>query len=402
MQLSDMSKVKRGLMLAAIFLSTMCTMGDMIIVPVMSNFYELFDDVAAVNFLISGPALVGLFFCIIGGRLADIINKKVQLIIGFAIFAVTGIFGAAFVNLPYMTICRLFCTGVAWGLTSTAALGILAELYVDEARHGTVVGWYNGVMAALGAAMSFMGGILALNGWQVAYNAYWFSIVVLVMIIFFVPSMPARKRADAKQEKAKGEAGWWKKSVPFYIQFLLVAMSYYVIAYLISLYVADAGIGNEALSGTLSSVGTITSCIACMTFGIVYAKLKRAIALPSFFILGLCFLLLAAVQTVPVSVAVCAIMGAAWGIFYSYYFTRCTEIVPAGMQGTALGVAGAINGIAAALYTYVLTGIEGAMGTTSCVPAMGVLGIICLAVAIVSTVVFLKNRKKISEETAQA
>lgn len=53
---------------------------------------------------------------------------------------------------------RLIATGVAWGLTSSAALGIIAELYEDEGKRGTVNGWYNAVMAALGSVLSLVAG----------------------------------------------------------------------------------------------------------------------------------------------------------------------------------------------------------------------------------------------------
>lgn len=104
------------------------------------------------------------------------------------------------------------------------------------------------------------------------------------MLIVFLPSMPS-KIEEKKHEKIKGDAGWYRKLIPLSLQIFLVASCYYVIVYMISVYVGDAGIGNAAFSGGLSSIGTVASCVACMLFGVVYAKLKEATPLPSFFIL---------------------------------------------------------------------------------------------------------------------
>lgn len=353
----NLSKSRLALMLAALFLSTCCTMGDMAVVPIFANLFEVFPNVALVNFMISGPGLVGLVFCLLGGRLADKMDKKTLLVVGFAIFTASGLLGAAVVNDVYVAAMRCLCTGVAWGLTSTAAVGIIAEYYVDEAKRGKIVGWYNAAMAAMGAALSFVGGLLGVHGWRVAFNAYWIGVPVLLMLIFFVPACPAHKDAEAS-EKAKGSRGWASKLIPLLAGFFLTAICYYVIVYMISLFVADSGLGNEAFSGTLSSIGTITSCLMGMAFGVVYAKLKKRTSLPSYVLLALGFLLMFLFPGKVMAIVACAFMGAAWGNVYSYYYTECTVVVPENMQGTSLGIVGIVNGLASFLVTYFVTLLE--------------------------------------------
>lgn len=64
--------------LTALFLSSMCTLGDLVINPIVNDLYAAFSDapVSVINFGITGPALVGLPFCILAGRLCDKYNKK--------------------------------------------------------------------------------------------------------------------------------------------------------------------------------------------------------------------------------------------------------------------------------------------------------------------------------------
>ena len=56
---SQISGARRTLMMVALCLSTMCTMGDFVIVPITAKFYELFDEMVA-NLIATGPALIGI------------------------------------------------------------------------------------------------------------------------------------------------------------------------------------------------------------------------------------------------------------------------------------------------------------------------------------------------------
>lgn len=398
MNAKTMSKSRLMLALLALFLSTSCTMGDMAVVPIFSKFFEIFPQVGLVNAIISAPAIVGLFFALLGGYLNDKMDKKWLMVIGFGIYTVTSIFGGMFENVYYILVCRCLATGVAWGITSSAAFAIIAEMYEDEGKRGTVNGWYNAAMAIIGALLSFVAGIFAVGAWQNAFRTYWINLPILIMLIIFLPSMPAKAGA-AKQEKkaetASGSSldGWYKGLIPIVIQVILVASCYYVIAYMISVYVTDAAIGNEAFSGTLSTVGTVFSFLANLGFGLIYAKLRKATAIPSFVVLGACFFLMAFIPGKSVAIVSCALMGGFWGIFYSYFYTETTVVVPEEKQGTAIGVVNTVNGMAMVVCTYGVTALEKIMGTTNIITVFPILGVICLVVAVYAVVLCLSAKK---------
>ena len=398
MNTRKLSKARMILILLALFLSTSCTMGDMVIVPIAGNLYDVFPQVGLVNAIISAPALIGVPFCLLGGYLSDKMNKKILMVIGFALYTVTSVFGCAFENVYFILVCRLIATGVAWGLTSSAALGIIAELYEDEGKRGPVNGWYNAVMAALGSVLSLVAGYLAVSAWQNAFRAYWINIPILILLVVFLPSMPAEKKeASAAEEVKKGrttQAGWMKGLIPILIQVLLVASSYYVITYMISVYVIDTGIGNEAFSGTLSSAGTICSFLANLAFGLIYSKLKKATAIPSFIAIGAGFLLMAFFPSRAVALVVCALMGGFWGIFYSFFFTECSVVVPEEKQGTAIGITSAVNGIAMFLCTYLVTGLKSVMKAESVTAVFPVFGIVVLGVCVYVVLLLMRGKKR--------
>ena len=81
---TDLPKWRLVLALAALFLSSMCTMGDLVISPIVSNIYEVFGDQSEflVNLGITGPAIVGLPFGLAAGFLCDRIDKKIVMVVG--------------------------------------------------------------------------------------------------------------------------------------------------------------------------------------------------------------------------------------------------------------------------------------------------------------------------------
>ncbi len=395
------TKLRVLFILAALFLSSMCTIGDMAVVPIFGNLYSVFPQVNLVNAIVSMPSLVGIPFCFIGGILCDKSNKKYVMTVGFALFTISAVFGCAVENVYYMLIMRNIATGVAWGLTSSAAVSIIAEMFVDEKTRGTVNGLYNSIMTLIGATMSMVSGIMAVSGWQNAFRTYLPAIPVLILLILFLPSLPAKKEISVPASKEKElntenskSLNWLIPLLPLLLQIFFIGACYYVIAFMISVYVADTGIGNEAFTGSLASIGTICSCIASATFGFIYKKLNKATPLPSFAVIGAGFLVMAAFPSKAVALAACGIMGAAWGIFYSFSVTECTVVVPEEKQGIAIGIVGAFIGLASFLCSYLVTGPQAVMGVTSVLPVFTLLGFVALTVFVISTVIVLSKRKK--------
>ena len=396
----ELSKGKLALALAALFLSSMCTLGDLVVNPIVANLYEVFADSPEwlINLGITGPALIGLPFGFLAGVLCDRMDKKWVMVAGFAIFVVSACCGALITNIYYFVALRLCATGIGWGVTNTAALAILADLFTDEDEHGKYVGWYNTVMSLLGAGMAAVAGMLAASGtWQSAFQTYLISIPVLIMLIIFLPSFkPKAKAANAAEKTEETEAvpaGWWTKLIPLTIQVFFVALCYFVLLYMIALFVMDAGAGDEAYIGMLASAGTIACAVGSFLFGYVYKRMKNAVYLPALFIMAACLLIMAFVPS-PAVITVCVIVaGLFWPFYFCFFYTRCTELAPASRAGTATSIVAVSDGLAAAACSYALTGLMGATGMTS-VQVWPVFGVILIIVGVISCIWFFATRKK--------
>lgn len=70
---------------------------------------------------------------------------------------------------------------------------------------------------------------------------------------------------------------------PLTLQTFAVALLYFVMLYLISLYVTDADIGDESFTGMLTSVMTVSTALGSLVFGSAYRRLGNAVCLPALF-----------------------------------------------------------------------------------------------------------------------
>ncbi|WP_230399382.1 MFS transporter [Novisyntrophococcus fermenticellae] len=396
--MENRSKVKNMLLMLTLFLTTTSIMGDCVVAVVTSKLYAQYDA-WAVNLMISGPCIAGLIACPIAGRLCDKMDKKAILIVGYVLYAISSIGGAAVDNQVYMIVMRFIATGISYGLTSTAALGIVADCYADEDQRSKVVGWYNAAMAILGGVLGLAAGALAVNNWRNTFAVNWFAIPVIILVVIFIPACPpVRKSYETAQEKVKGNKGWYKRLIPLLGAFLVVGFCYYTIITMMDLYVADNALGNSAFTGLLGTVGTIGSCIACSVFGFTYGKLKNRCSIISYIILAAGFLLMAGYPSVQLALVCCALMGAAWGNVYSFWWMRCTVVVPEDMVGTSIGITGTINSISGFACPYALLFFKNLLKTDNVANTFYIYGMIIAIAAVLSIVINIKNK---NEEAAE-
>lgn len=401
-----MSNARTVVVVVALYLSAICTMGDMVITPVVSNIYETFSEYPEwlINLGVTGPTLAGIPFCLLSGWMCDKFDKKKLMVVGFAIFSVCAIFGAAIENVYYWVAMRLGATGVAWGITMTTTYAIFADLFTDDVKHGKIVGWFESFQGLLSACLGVCSGLIASAAmWQDAYHVYLVAIPILLMLIFALPKMPPKhqEHAEAHAKKAAPK-GWSRKLIIMAVQGALGGMCFFVNMYLISIFIADAGIGGSDFTGIVVATSALSTAVGALFFGSVYKRMRDAVILAPAFIIAVGFILLAQFQTPAATLVIVAIMSVAWPFWFCYFYSHCTEIVPAERQGFASGMVAICFGIATACSSYLLTGIMALTHAESSVTVWPIIGCIMLVIAIASVILYLVNRKSKVAEQAEA
>ena len=149
---------KRSLLKLTILLSFFGLMADVAITPAMESIFASFPNAKPYlhNMFLTGPMFTCCLGTLICGVLARHISKYTLLIMSYILFIIGAAGGALIDSFIYMVSMRLVA-GFAYGAISSATLGLIAELFAEEAERSFMMGGLNSASAAIGIVMSFIG-----------------------------------------------------------------------------------------------------------------------------------------------------------------------------------------------------------------------------------------------------
>ena len=172
----------------------------------MTQLYANFDE-GVINLTMSIPAIAGMIACLLCGKISDHVDKKWLFVIGLVLFAITGsnIGGAAYNSNLLMIGASFFNGGICYGMISVSAIGLINDCFQNESQRSMVMGWYNGAMALVGAALSMSYGFIATIDWKLASQVNWSALVVAILAAVSYTHLP---RPRIWRQGTGGVAGW--------------------------------------------------------------------------------------------------------------------------------------------------------------------------------------------------
>jgi MFS family permease len=285
--MSDKSSKQGGaLVVLTLGLSATAAMADMVIIPVADHLFADFAGVSMgiLNYILSGPALVGAFSALICGRLMSFVRKKILFVTVFCIIMVGSIAGDFVHNAYYMAGMRTLA-GIALGAIVPLALAIISDLFIDEKKRSSVLGIYNGCTALVSAVLGWASGMVASIEWRLVFRIYLVSIPILLMIVLFVPRDRTQKiETGGKTQSPESEKMPWLKLMLLNGALFVYNTVYGVIFYQISMVATEKAVGDVSFIGVLSALGTVGAFSSSLCFGLYYGRLKRftpSLALPA-------------------------------------------------------------------------------------------------------------------------
>ncbi len=395
----SMSKPKLVLCLVAIYLTGMTITQDLAIQPITDLLYGVFggDPSWVVSFGVTGMAFVAAPIGFVAGGMCDRMDKKFVLLLGFGIFAVCGICAGLVPSAYYFMIMRIMASGVGWGFVNTAVLGILADLFLDEAAHARYVGFFTAIQSVLGMIMAAIAGVLALSGWNHVFYVYLIAVPIFFLVLFCVPSFPPAAKTSEADDNAAGasqvEQGWWKPLIPLTVQVFFASLIFFTLQFFIAMFIADAGAGDSSTAGFAASVMTFGCMLGGFAFGPIYSRMHTAFVPLAIALFSASMIVMAFVPSVAVIYVTCFVAGFFWMAYMSYFFTRCVELAPSAKAATATAIVAVGDNIGGGLCAFVVTALLGATGmsTVGLWPCFGVAGII---LAVVSAFFYVATKNK--------
>lgn len=397
----EMTKGRALLFLISLFLTNVAVMADMVIIPAGNGLYETFQNDAAVNFILSGPSFIMLFSAMLCGKLMQYLSKKKILVGAMVLFAISAILGGAVENVYYVLAMRVL-VGISMGFVNAAAMALIAEVYVDEDKRGTIMGIFNATMAGTGAVISLIAGVFAVRSWNEVFKVYWIAVPVIVMMLFFIPMTPPEGDQQAGEEEGSHTGSpYLMRQVMLMVSCFTYNLVYAVIYYQVSVLVEEQGYGNESIAALLSTLGTVGSCILCILFGTLYSKLKRATIIFGYAGLCISYLMLFLASSPVMAGIACTLCGASYGYGFSYFFLRCTVVVPKEKVSSSISMTTAIGGFGMFLSTYACTMLQKILGTTGIVSLLPVAIAVSGIGAVLSVICTIMDKKNPSDLSMQ-
>lgn len=361
-----MAEKKRAGMLAlvAIMLTNFAYMADMAIVPAADGIFMAFPDAPEwlLNFVLTGPQVIGLFSAILMGSLMQRVSKRTLILVLFGIFTVSSCAGALVHNAWYIAFMRAL-TGFGAGGIASVALALIRDLYgADEQQVEAYTSGFSAVTAAIGAVMSIVAGILAVGGWSRVYLVYLAAIPLFILMWVAIPAT----EVDGEKKVASGagvEPIPWGRVAAMLCSLMVVCITCMLMSYESAIYVAETGLGDSGLAGIYSAVLTVATCVACILFPAMYGKLGRKVAALMYALLAIGFAGLYLLPNAIVSGLCIVALGYAYGIAMSYFFIYPGSFVPGEHMDRVISIVSAAIGFGTFLCSFVASGVQAALGS---------------------------------------
>ncbi|MCL1895483.1 MAG: MFS transporter [Clostridiales bacterium] len=402
--IANLTPVQSILMMIALLSATLGMCGDALITPGADQMFKHYDNETFVDFLLSGPNLVSMFASILAGVMQRYVDKKKVLLLGMALFVVGGVFGTAIDSQGYMMFMRCL-VGLALGFTNVTAMSIVTTMYINDDRRSRMIGIINaGMFCSAMLLTAISGWVCEMYGWQAMFYVYAIGIVSIILIMVFIPKIPADIHVDEEESQGpeSGMKGWVFKLIVMLVGYWIFQVSYAVIPFFISVYADETGLGGPAFAGQLTAALFGGALVASLCFGFVYPKLKRYSMPLSMVLLIVAYaILLAFPSTVPVIIG-CIIFGYANANAFSQALMRAGIVAPAKSASLAVGITAAVMGFGFFAATFTVTMLKSAVGVDTLVPIMPILLVINIVLAAVSFIYIAASNRKEKEELSAA
>lgn len=227
------------------------------------------------------PFITSVIFCIVSGKLANIISKKTIAIIGLLIYAVSGILPAFLDNVTLMIAVR-FITGIGVGLIMPIPNQLIVENFEGKKRE-KMLGFVTAAFYFACIAVSVIVGLLIQNGWQIAFYTFGFVFIILIIAIIGLPKSPALKAEESKEKKEKVKIP--KYTYGMFASNFFIWIIYGGFAVTLSMFITLEKVAPVTAIGIMMSVPAVSSMIA----GIFFPFLKRIFGKSYVFVALLCY-----------------------------------------------------------------------------------------------------------------
>lgn len=332
-------------------------------------------------------------------------NKKNIVVVALFIYVIGGV-GPAFFNatIAEILVCRAFL-GIGIGLSAPMCAAIINELYTGMEKTN-MMGWANGVDSLVGIILTMIAGALCVINWRYTFFGYAFFLIVVLMELFFLPSMPVPMVQDVSGAAKKAKIEYTKNQkvklffiVAYVFVFLMLSMSVMV---KVAIFIDAMKLGNALSAASTMSILMIGVIIGSFFFGVVEKLVKRYVLVlaPGLACLGI--LMMWNATSLPSFMFASCILGMSIGFTQPTFALRSCAIGPLfnGAFASSLCMGGFALGQFAGTYVEKLVGLFVAPTPKNLFLAAGLAFAVVIIINLIYTIV--NPFKGVNEERVES
>ena len=327
------SRIQLATLLAASSLTIMAGSVVAPALPAMREHYATLHDVGVlVALVLTLPGLVIAVLSPFMGLIADLFGRTRLLVIGLALFVVSGGSGFIVDSLPAILLGRGFM-GVAVACVMTAASALLVDMTEGMARH-VVIGQQAAATGLGGLVFPLLSGVLVQHDWRIAFLSYLLPIILLPIALLKVKDVPTAPHASvtplAEFPIARG--------VITYALAFLGMVILYAIPLKIPSVLTSIGHPSPIASGFAIGIASLSAAACSLLYGTLRARFSPvALIALSFGIVTIGYLVVSQSTEIVATTIGLVMAGAGFGINLPNLTSWLMVSMPFGLRGRAAG-----------------------------------------------------------------
>lgn len=317
-----------------LFLSFLSILSGAAVSPALGRIQQAFPDasVLTIQMILTLTPLFIIPFSLLTGRLSMKIKKRHILFVGLSIYLLAGVGGGFMNNLAMLMVMRALL-GIGTGLISALSLSLIADFYHGNER-STTMGQSSAIATMGGIVLTILSGWLALISWRYAFGVYLVSLIVLIMVFFFLPEPPTSNQPKTSQP---AKLPWGVYGMGFLTVLLMIV--FYLIPTRIAIFLQETNIGDAGQSGVSIATLNLAAFMVGLAFGSIRKHLKSLGTILALLSLSAGLIALNYVQTFPAVLVSLFLIGMGIGIIMPTIFLTTANLVPDELNGPALSIA---------------------------------------------------------------
>lgn len=344
--------------------------------------------------IINLPALFMIPAILISAKLAEKMSKKDILIGAWILFMASGIFASMATSIQMLLISRAI-TGFSMGLIISIPKAMIAQLYPQE------IGQLNGLQTSCTLAISFIcsltaGGLAAIS-WQYPIYLFFMGIIFLVLIVIYVPKVPAEKKeyTEVKQVNRSYGAKIWFTVLCGTFMFMIFCP----IQAKLTLLILQNGFGDSLVAGYARAFLTIGSVTGGFIFAALAKKNKKMVLIIALILATAGYYFVSCTSNIFILFIAIFVAGmSSLGMILPWFGSTIAQSVDKSRVTMLLSIFMMCNYLSQFLATYVVAGMEKIANNSN--PTVALFGVfICLFVSLFVAIVvlYIVPKKEVSQ-----